>query len=44
LPGYDPNVQKSRAEARAIMKKFGYGPDKRLETKRLASPPLDHWP
>src|SRR5712691_4540425 len=33
LPGYDPDVQKNRAEARQIMAKLGYGPDKRLETK-----------
>jgi peptide/nickel transport system substrate-binding protein len=30
LPGYDPDVGKSRAEARKIMEKLGYGPDKRL--------------
>ena len=30
LPGYDPDVQKNRAEARGIMEKLGYGPDKRL--------------
>ena len=30
LPGYGPDVQKNRAEAREIMKKHGYGPDKRL--------------
>jgi len=30
LPGYDPDVQKNRAEARQIMQKLGYGPDKRL--------------
>src|ERR1700731_2374532 len=30
LPGYDPDVAKNRAEARAIMQKLGYGPDKRL--------------
>jgi peptide/nickel transport system substrate-binding protein len=30
LPGYGPDVQKNRAEARAIMKKHGYGPDRRL--------------
>ena len=30
LPGYDPDVEKSRAEARTLMKKLGYGPDKRL--------------
>src|SRR5260221_7703470 len=33
LPGYDPDVAKNREEARAIMKKLGYGPDKRLEVK-----------
>ena len=30
LPGYDPDVQKNRREARAILAKLGYGPDKRL--------------
>jgi peptide/nickel transport system substrate-binding protein len=30
LPGYDPDVQKSRAKAREIMGKLGYGPDNRL--------------
>jgi peptide/nickel transport system substrate-binding protein len=30
LPGYDPDVPKSRAQARALMEKLGYGPDKRL--------------
>jgi peptide/nickel transport system substrate-binding protein len=30
LPGYGPDVQKNRAEAREIMKKLGYGPEKRL--------------
>jgi peptide/nickel transport system substrate-binding protein len=30
LPGYDPDVEKSRAEARKIVQKLGYGPDKRL--------------
>jgi peptide/nickel transport system substrate-binding protein len=30
LPGYDPDVPKNRAEARKIMAKLGYGPDKRL--------------
>ena len=33
LPGYDPDVQKNRAEARGIMEKLGYRPDKRLEVK-----------
>jgi peptide/nickel transport system substrate-binding protein len=30
LPGYDPDVAKSRAEARKLMQKRGYGPDNRL--------------
>jgi peptide/nickel transport system substrate-binding protein len=30
IPGYDPDVQKNRAQARAIMEKLGYGPDKRM--------------
>jgi peptide/nickel transport system substrate-binding protein len=33
LPGYDPNVEQNRAEARQIMQKLGYGPDKRLAFK-----------
>jgi peptide/nickel transport system substrate-binding protein len=33
LPGYDPDVQKNRAEARQIMRKLGYGPDNRLALK-----------
>src|SRR6516165_1791182 len=33
LPGYDPDVQKNRAEARRIMEKLGYGPDRRLKVK-----------
>src|SRR3954465_6437348 len=33
LPGYDPDVGKNRAEARKIMEKLGYGPDKPLVTK-----------
>jgi peptide/nickel transport system substrate-binding protein len=33
LPGYDPDVAKNRAEARTIMEKLGYGPDKRLAVK-----------
>ena len=33
LPGYDPNVAKSREKARAIMASRGYGPDKRLKLK-----------
>jgi peptide/nickel transport system substrate-binding protein len=35
LPGYDPEVSKNRAEARAIMEKLGYGPDSRLKVKVL---------
>jgi peptide/nickel transport system substrate-binding protein len=30
LPGYDPDVAKNRADARKIMQKLGYRPDKRL--------------
>jgi peptide/nickel transport system substrate-binding protein len=30
LPGYDPDVAKNRAEARAIMQQLGYGPNNRL--------------
>jgi peptide/nickel transport system substrate-binding protein len=33
LPGYDPDVQKSRQNARAIMEERGYGPTKRLKVK-----------
>jgi peptide/nickel transport system substrate-binding protein len=33
LPGYDPDVQRNRAEARGIMERLGYGPNKRLEVK-----------
>jgi peptide/nickel transport system substrate-binding protein len=33
IPGYGPDVQKNRAEARSIMEKFGYGSDKRLKVK-----------
>jgi ABC-type transport system substrate-binding protein len=33
LPGYDPDVQKNRNDARQIMEKLGYGPDKRLALK-----------
>src|SRR6516162_1643494 len=31
LPGYNPDVGKNRAEARGIMEKLGYGPDKPLK-------------
>jgi peptide/nickel transport system substrate-binding protein len=33
LSGYDPDVPKNRAEARGIMHRLGYGPDKRLPIK-----------
>jgi peptide/nickel transport system substrate-binding protein len=33
LPGYDPDVPKSRAEAHRIMEKLGYAPGKRLAIK-----------
>jgi peptide/nickel transport system substrate-binding protein len=33
LPGYDPDVQKNRTTARAIMEKLGYGPSSRLPIK-----------
>jgi peptide/nickel transport system substrate-binding protein len=33
LPGYGADVEKNRAEARVIMKKLGYGPDKHLAIK-----------
>jgi peptide/nickel transport system substrate-binding protein len=33
IPGYDPDIAKNRAAARSIMKKLGYGPDKKLEVK-----------
>jgi peptide/nickel transport system substrate-binding protein len=31
--GYDPDIEKSRGEARQLMQKAGYGPDKRLAIK-----------
>src|SRR6516165_6836034 len=40
LPGYEPDVMKRRTEARRLMEKLGYGPDKRLavtvSTRNLA--------
>ncbi len=33
IPGYGPDVQKNRAEARSIMQKLGYGPEKKLKVK-----------
>src|SRR5438105_6426949 len=29
LPGYEPDLEKNRTEARAVMQRLGYGPDKR---------------
>jgi peptide/nickel transport system substrate-binding protein len=31
LLGYDPDVQKNRAQSRQIMEKLGYGPDRKLK-------------
>jgi peptide/nickel transport system substrate-binding protein len=42
LPGYDPDAQKNRAEARKIMEKLGYGPDKMLVTK-LSTRDIPSW-
>ena len=36
IPGYGPDVAKNRAEAREIMSKLGYGPDKRIAIKVAA--------
>jgi peptide/nickel transport system substrate-binding protein len=33
LPGYDPDVQKNRTQARQIMEKLGYRPGNRLKIK-----------
>jgi peptide/nickel transport system substrate-binding protein len=33
IPGYGPDVGKNRAEARAIMARLGFGPDKRVPVK-----------
>ncbi|MBN8920921.1 MAG: peptide ABC transporter substrate-binding protein [Rhizobiales bacterium] len=33
IAGYGPDVKKSRDEARSLMQKAGYGPDKRLKLK-----------
>jgi hypothetical protein len=35
LPGYDPDVQKNRTDARQIMERLGYGPERRLKVKVL---------
>jgi peptide/nickel transport system substrate-binding protein len=36
LPGYDPDVQKNRTEAREIMQRLGYGPNNPLTVKVAA--------
>ena len=33
LPGYDPDVQNNRAQARQLMEDLGYGPNRRLSIK-----------
>jgi peptide/nickel transport system substrate-binding protein len=33
IPGYGTDVQANRAQARKLMEKLGYGPDKRLAVK-----------
>ncbi len=33
IPGYGPDIEKNRAEARKLMQKAGYGPDKHLAIK-----------
>jgi peptide/nickel transport system substrate-binding protein len=33
LPGYDPDIQNNRAEARRIMQRLGYGPGNRLKIR-----------
>jgi peptide/nickel transport system substrate-binding protein len=33
LPGYGPNIDQNRAEARRLMEKAGYGPDKHVSIK-----------
>jgi peptide/nickel transport system substrate-binding protein len=33
IPGYGPDVEANRAEARKLMEKAGYGPDKHLQVK-----------
>ena len=42
FPGYGPDIAKNRAEARKIMEKLGYGPDKRLAVTvaTATSPPI----
>ncbi len=33
VPGFGPDIGQNRAEARVLMEKQGYGPDKRLPLK-----------
>src|SRR5205823_263006 len=33
LPGYSPDVAQNRKDARELMKKLGYGPDRRLAVR-----------
>src|SRR5215470_9353800 len=33
IPGYGPDIQANRAQARKLMERLGYGPDKRLPVK-----------
>ena len=33
IPGYGPDIEANRAEARKLMQKAGYGPDKHLQVK-----------
>jgi len=33
LPGYDPDIEKNREQARALMRAAGYGPDKHMALK-----------
>jgi peptide/nickel transport system substrate-binding protein len=42
LPGFSEDVAKNRAEARKIMQKLGYGPDKHLVTK-LSTRNIPSW-
>ena len=42
LPGYGPDVEKNRAEARKTMEKLGYGPDKRLAINNRLQAVLRH--
>src|SRR5258708_38518635 len=37
LPGYHPDVKKSREETRKLMEKLAYGPDRRLK-KKVSTP------